>query len=188
MITDSAFLHSWSVEELKMALEAGSEALSNRQKQKRSKPKLTYCVYIHTCPDGQSYVGITSLDPELRWNHGHGYTGSWFETGINKWGWDNIEHEIVAIGLDEHKAKALEFNLIDSLHTWCPGIGYNNAFPSASSNKPLPVRDPVTHKVYSSVSQACKYTGKSADWIKKRFEFCNKDNISSNDIYMPYIR
>lgn len=144
-------------------------------------------VYIHTCPDGQKYVGI-SKNPEKRWNHSRGYIGQWFGMAIDKWGWDAIKHEIVATGLSESEAKAKEFELIDSLHTWCPGIGYNDQFPNTGYCKPYPVRDPVTHKVYSSVSQACKYTGRYAGWIKKYFEYCSEDNISQDDVYMPYIK
>ena len=33
----------------------------------------TYCVYIHTAPNGKMYIGQTSQKPEARWNNGRGY-------------------------------------------------------------------------------------------------------------------
>ena len=144
----------------------------------------TYCVYIHTCPDGQMYVGITKQAPIRRWNHGRNYEGQWFYDAIEKWGWENIKHEIVLEGLDEQTAKTKEVELIDSLHTWRPGIGYNNTLKGAG--KLIPVRDPVTHKVYSSVSQACKYIGTYPEKIRKQFEFCTPNNKLPDEVYMPY--
>ena len=55
---------------------------------------MSFFVYIHTCPNGKKYIGITSQEtPECRWNKGEGYKGQHFYREIQKYGWDNIEHE-----------------------------------------------------------------------------------------------
>lgn len=35
--------------------------------------KLKWCVYIHTSPSGKKYIGITSQNPQKRWQNGKGY-------------------------------------------------------------------------------------------------------------------
>lgn len=32
-----------------------------------------YTVYMHICPNGKKYIGITQIDPEKRWRRGSGY-------------------------------------------------------------------------------------------------------------------
>ena len=32
-----------------------------------------FYVYIHTCPNGKKYVGLTTTDPKDRWRKGEGY-------------------------------------------------------------------------------------------------------------------
>lgn len=57
---------------------------------------MSFFVYIHTCPNGKKYVGVTTqANPEHRWREGHGYqTQNCFYRAINKYGWDNINHEV----------------------------------------------------------------------------------------------
>jgi len=72
-----------------------------------------WCVYKHTFPDGRTYIGITSDDPENRWNDGFGYRhhGKLFYEIVCH-GWYNIKHEILISGLDEKTAKSEERRLI----------------------------------------------------------------------------
>lgn len=57
---------------------------------------MSFFVYIHTCPNQKRYVGVTTQsNPELRWKEGWGYHKNMhFTNAINKYGWDNIEHEV----------------------------------------------------------------------------------------------
>ena len=61
----------------------------------------SYCVYLHTNKiNGKVYVGLTSMSPEERWKNGKGYcNNSHFKSAIEKYGWDNFEHEIIKRGL-----------------------------------------------------------------------------------------
>ena len=78
---------------------------------------MSYSVYCHTFPDGKKYIGITSQDPEKRWNRGKGYKGQKVYNQIVEDGWDNIKHEILFNGLSKEEAEDQEFYLIRDLNT-----------------------------------------------------------------------
>lgn len=85
-------------------------------------------VYIHTAPNGKKYVGITCRQPEHRWNHGRGYfCNKHFSAAIQKYGWDNFCHEIVANGLSKEAACDLEKKLIAEYDTTNRDKGYNKS-------------------------------------------------------------
>ena len=86
---------------------------------------MAYLVYIHTNKtNGKKYVGITNQKAYLRWNHGRGYRPeTYFRRAIEKYGWDNFEHEIVFEGLTELEAKAKEMELIAFHRTF---IGFDD--------------------------------------------------------------
>lgn len=87
-----------------------------------------YIVYKHTAPDGNCYIGITSLDANNRWRDGKGYSGNYyFSYAINLFGWENFKHEIIAEGLDEISACELEKALILKHKSNIRGYGYNIA-------------------------------------------------------------
>lgn len=72
-----------------------------------------YSVYIHTFPNGKRYVG-RSKKPLTRWNNGRGYiTNETMYRDIEKYGWNNIEHSIIAENLTLEEANRLERNIID---------------------------------------------------------------------------
>ena len=65
-----------------------------------------YCVYEHVFPNGKRYIGITSAKPpEKRWNRGNGSKAQTkIRKAIEKYGWDNIEHNVIVEGLDKRIA------------------------------------------------------------------------------------
>ena len=84
-----------------------------------------YCVYKHTAPSGRAYIGI-SKNPTKRWNMGNGYRyNPYFWRCIQKYGWDNITHEILFVGLSLDDAKAKEVELIAEFRTNEREFGYN---------------------------------------------------------------
>ena len=88
-----------------------------------------YCVYIHTNKlNNKKYVGITCRPPEVRWNHGRGYqTNLHFWHAIEKVGWDNFSHDIIAEGLTKQEAHQLEMELIQFHNTTDSACGYNHS-------------------------------------------------------------
>ena len=84
-----------------------------------------YTVYMHISPSGKRYIGITCQEPKKRWKNGKGYETQIFYRAIEKYGWDNIEHIIIAKGLDKETAEWLETELIRELDTTNTLYGYN---------------------------------------------------------------
>lgn len=86
-----------------------------------------FSVYAHlNNVNGKIYIGITSQKPSRRWDNGKGYRQQpHIRNGIEKHGWDNFEHEIVASNLDEQSAKNFEKLLIKTLMSNNAIYGYN---------------------------------------------------------------
>lgn len=97
----------------------------------------TYCVYKHTAPNGKVYIGITCRDPEIRWRKdGSGYqTSPHFYSAIQKYGWDNIKHEILETGLSKEKACAEEKRLIAEFNSCDRACGYNQTYGGETGPK-----------------------------------------------------
>ena len=83
-----------------------------------------YTVYMHISPSNKKYIGITSTNVNQRWKNGKGYKDQMFYKAIEKYGWNNIEHIIIAKGLDEETAKWLEIELIREWDTTNRDKGY----------------------------------------------------------------
>ena len=87
---------------------------------------MAYSVYLHSFPNGKKYVGITSRNPLDRWNNGYGYRNQkLIFRAILKYGWDNIEHEILFTGLSRKEAELKEIELIALYKSDNPEYGYN---------------------------------------------------------------
>ena len=73
-----------------------------------------WTVYRHISPSGKVYIGITSKENvNKRWRYGTGYSSCIiFQNTINKYGWNNITHEVLFTDLIEDRAKNLEKDLI----------------------------------------------------------------------------
>lgn len=88
---------------------------------------MAFIVYCHVNKiNGKRYVGITSQLPAQRWGpNGCKYCNQYFSAAIQKYGWDNFEHNILFTDLTEAEAKALERKLILDWNLTDPTIGYN---------------------------------------------------------------
>ena len=86
----------------------------------------SYIVYKHTSPSGKVYVGITKQTPNGRWKNGIGYKSSpHFLSAIQKYGWENMKHEIIFSGLTKEDACEKEQELIALLKATDRRYGYN---------------------------------------------------------------
>ena len=84
-----------------------------------------FYVYCHTSPSGKKYVGI-SINPKKRWGSGRGYKKNYrFWRAINKYGWDNIQHDILASDLTEQEAVEMEKKLVAEWNLTDFEYGYN---------------------------------------------------------------
>ena len=94
-----------------------------------------YSLYKHTFPNGKVYIGITSQDPEKRWENGKGYLrlnkdGEPMQkkmySAIKKYGWKNISHEILVTTDSKHEIEDLERKYITEIyHSNKKEFGYN---------------------------------------------------------------
>ena len=85
-----------------------------------------YTVYKLTSPSGKVYIGITSRTVKQRWNNGIGYKHCRAMYGaIKKYGWENIQKEILLENTTETEAKALEMMLIKLCRSNEREYGYN---------------------------------------------------------------
>ncbi len=94
-----------------------------------------YSLYKHTFPNGKVYIGITSQDPEKRWENGKGYlrlnkSGEPMQkkmySAIKKYGWENVLHEILATTDSKREIEDLERKYITEIcHSDKKEFGYN---------------------------------------------------------------
>ena len=87
----------------------------------------SYLVYCHINKiNGKKYIGITKQNPKIRWGNGKNYKGCLkFNCAIEKYGWDNFDHEIIASKLTKQEAENFERLLIEKLNTTDNKFGYN---------------------------------------------------------------
>nr|DAG52548.1 MAG TPA: intron associated endonuclease [Caudoviricetes sp.] len=86
-----------------------------------------YCVYMHTnMVNGKKYIGITKHAPERRWHSdGGGYRKQIFWHAIQKYGWNNFSHELLATDVSQEKACRMEQEYIEKYKTTNTKFGYN---------------------------------------------------------------
>ena len=87
-----------------------------------------YIVYKHTNKlNGKCYIGITQqLNYKKRWGYGAGYSKQLkFYNAIEKYGWDNFDHEILYTGLSAEEAGMLEKELIKKYDSQNNGYNIN---------------------------------------------------------------
>lgn len=102
--------------------------MDNRWSQLSMKENEEYkwSVYKHTSPSGKIYIGITSRDPKLRWGYGYKYKEqTYFYRAIKKYGWNNIQHEVLYSNLTRGQAITLEQGLIHYYRSNNNKFGYN---------------------------------------------------------------
>ena len=85
-----------------------------------------YTVYMHICPNGKRYIGITGRNPQYRWNKGKGYLANeYFTNAIKKYKWENINHIILYQNLTKKEAEEKEIELIAYYKSNEKKYGYN---------------------------------------------------------------
>ena len=87
-----------------------------------------YWVYVHVCPNGKRYVGVTTASkPERRWGrNGEGYKGQVFGKAVRKYGWSSIKHEAWELTCESEMYYAEKY-LIAYYNTTDNKFGYNHS-------------------------------------------------------------
>lgn len=106
---------------------------------------------MHKFPNNKVYIGITSKNSvKKRWLHGRGYkTQQLMWRAIQKYGWDNIEHIIVAENLTPHQACDMEIDLIAKYRANEPDFGYNVYIGGDKGRFGIPLTDDEKERLVS---------------------------------------
>lgn len=107
--------------------------------QKSNNKVNNYKVYAHINKiNGKIYVGQTKKAVSSRWGRGSGYINTpIFYKAIEKYGWDNFDHEIIAGNLTKEEAENFEMLLIEKLETQNRERGYNIQIGGTNGHKGL---------------------------------------------------
>ena len=95
--------------------------------------KYTLYKLTNTADNGKSYIGQTT-NPKMRWNRCQ-YRGIRIKAAIEKFGWNNFKHEILAVVDDPDIADKLEIGFISGFKTQNPDFGYNTQHGGSYSRK-----------------------------------------------------
>lgn len=147
-----------------------------------------YCVYKHTSPNDKIYIGITSQKPERRWRkNGEGYKDHlYFWRAIQKYGWENFQHEILFEGLTKEEAEQKEIELISCHNSNNENYGYNLSSGGESGSKGY--RHTDEQKKYMSEIRKGKRNGMygkhhTKEAIEKDRIAHLRENLSQDTIY-----
>lgn len=132
-----------------------------------------YSVYIHIFPNNKVYIGITLRNPIKRWGHkGYGYRlQPKMYNAINKYGWDNIQHNILFSHLSKEEAERKEKELIKKYNAIANG--YNIELGGNTGGK-------HSEETKAKISMANKGKPKS-DITKKKISEANKGRKVSKE-------
>ena len=88
-----------------------------------------YILYEHRNKiNGKRYIGITNNKTKRWYGKGKNYEGCpYFFAAIQKYGWDNFEHNVLIYDLTREEASRLEKHYIKTLKTCDKAFGYNLA-------------------------------------------------------------
>ena len=127
-----------------------------------------YIVYKHTSPSGKVYIGMTKQSANGRWKNGLGYKSSpHFWNAIQKYGWENFEHEILFEGLLRDEACAKEKELIALFKSLDPLFGYNQKTGGELGSQ-------LNEDSLKKLSNSCKRFYKEHPEVAKRIAAKNK--------------
>ena len=151
----------------------------------------SYVVYVHIVPNEKRYYGM-SQNVEQRWrNNGCAYkqNNPEFYNDILFYGWDNIQHIIVAKGLSKDEAIWLEEELIRTNRTYDNEYGYNKYIGNKWTDEQKEAMSGINHPQYGKpLSDKTKAklskinTGKIvSEETRKRLSEANKDKVRSEE-------
>ena len=126
-----------------------------------------YTVYQHKNKiNGKIYIGITMQVPEKRWGiNGNNYKSSpHFYAVIQKYGWDNFEHNILFENLNYEEACLKEQELIQQFNSMNREFGYN----STSGGDTFIMNNETKQKISQSMMGNTNGAGHSCSEEKKK--------------------
>jgi len=137
-----------------------------------------YIVYRHITPDNKCYIGVTKLKLHQRFQNGKGYKNCRnFEKAIQKYGWDNIKHEILYTTSNKEEAMNKEIEYIKIFKSNDENFGYN--IEKGGSKKGMSGNQNSFYGKHHTIEQKEKWSlerkGK-IPWNKGKYGEINKTN------------
>lgn len=140
---------------------------------------MNYNVYKHTnLVNHKSYIGITSQKCENRWGiNGKGYElQPKFYHAIQKYGWNNFQHDVLYTNLDKETALKIEADLIKTYDTI--ENGYNiSPYGTIESKRVICL---TTQEIFDSITEAAAYGNISdsnlSHYLKGEWDTCGELN------------
>lgn len=156
--------------------------------------KRKFKVYVHTNKvNGKKYIGITGREPEDRWANGLGYkSNKHFDGAIQKYGWNNFNHEVLFEFDTIEEAMKKETELILEWKTNDPNVGYNimvnGTIGSYTLGKPasnrLKVRCVDLDEVFDSIESASVEMNINRNSIR---DCCKGNNRVAGGYFWEYV-
>jgi hypothetical protein len=126
-----------------------------------------FTIYKHTTPSGKVYIGQTKQKLWERFGGGYGYHGQdYFWKAIQKHGWQNITHEVLAQCYTQEEADKLEAMYIEEYNSTNREFGYNIQAGGAGDR----AYAPLTPEHKAKISAATKGIVRSAETRAKMSE------------------
>ena len=133
-----------------------------------------FWLYLHTCPNGKRYVGITTYPkPEYRWQEGRGYyQNKHFYKAVRKYGWSSIKHEAWELTCESEMYYAEKY-LIAYYHTMESEFGYNHSV--GGEHGALGYRH--SEEARRKISEATRKSNLDPEVRRKRSESLKKSHL-----------
>ena len=128
-----------------------------------------YIVYCHTNKiNGKKYIGVTGDTLQKRAGlNGSYYKGSvYFYHAIQKYGWDNFQHEILYQNLTKEEASQKQYELINYYNTLDSNFGYNLREGGYQGYTMV-----MSEETKEKISKKLKGVKKSEAWHQHRKEY-----------------
>lgn len=152
-----------------------------------------FIVYKHTNKiNGKVYIGITCQKLNDRWRKGKGYNkGTYIYNAIQKYGWNNFEHEVLLDGLTEKEARKKETELISFYKSNDERFGYNLTEGGEHNIPNKVVRDkiskankanmtPERRQQHREIALKLNYTGDRNPFYGKHHDESTRKRMSEN--------
>lgn len=123
-----------------------------------------YSVYMHVSPDEKLYVGMTQ-DIEQRYGYnGNGYREQPdFHDAIKKYGWDNLDHAVIASDLSKEEAEEREHDAIVTLNAKENGYNRNDGGSGSDCKPVICITD---GKTYSNAKETAEHYSMCEGYVR----------------------
>ena len=124
-------------------------------------------IYLHRSPSGKGYVGQTTMNPpNLRWSSKDAYrANAYFAAAIQKHGWENFEHEILAeVAADTKELLIEKLNELEPIYMQ----QYNTLTPNGYNIQPGGYNAPCADETKQKIREKLKGRPRSAESIQRQ--------------------